>query len=203
MKFTHAFAVFALFAFLTTGAFAQGASVYVDIGPCMAMDTDAQRYACYDLLEDQIRAAQTRQTELPVLSIPRNTRQSQEQVQAAPAPQSVEQVVESDSGPESDAVGEFGLEAATTASNREATARVLESDDGAQELVDTITKLDERVLNQWEVTLASGQVWQQINSKRYRLREGMEVRIYASPFGGSFRLSATNLNGFIQVRRIQ
>ena len=53
------------------------------------------------------------------------------------------------------------------------------------------------------IDVDGGQVWYQINSKRFRLREGMQVRIYPSPFGGSFRLSASNMNGFIQVRRIQ
>lgn len=172
--------------------FAQSAGVYVDIGPCMAMEEDAERYACYDLLEEQIRAAQTRETELPRVSIQRNTRQ--------PAAD----VTVSDSSSEDEAsVVDFGRETPATTSNRETTARLLDNEDGGQELIDAIVALKEPLPNQWQVTLASGQVWHQINSKRYRLQEGMEIRIYPSPFGGSYRLSATNLNGFIQVRRIQ
>jgi len=100
-------------------------------------------------------------------------------------------------------ISDFGRETVSASRNRENTARVLETDDGEKELVDLVARLDEKVPNQWEITLESGQVWYQINSKRFRLREGMQVRIYPSPFGGSFRLSASNMNGFIQVRRIQ
>jgi len=175
---------------LPISSIAQEDPVYVDISPCMAMQSDESRYNCYDLLEAQIRAAKERESSLPVVSIQRNVRQNQTENE-----QSDEVEV--------DTVASFGTENAAVGQNRAATARVLENADGEQELVDLITLLDMKVPNQWEITLASGQVWRQINSKRFRLREGMEVRIYPSPFRGSFRLSASNINGFIQVRRIQ
>jgi len=53
---------------------AQSAGIYVDIGPCMAMEVDEERYACYDLLEEQMRAAEQREVDLPVVSIERNAR---------------------------------------------------------------------------------------------------------------------------------
>lgn len=189
-------AVCTLIALMAFQAQAQTAGVYVDIGPCMAMESDEERYACYDLLEAQIRAAQTREVSLPTVSIPRNTRQQQ-----APVNEVVDAV--EDSANTVETIDGFGRESVSTTRNREASARVLETEEGDNELVDTVTNLDERIPNQWEITLASGQVWHQINSKRYRLREGMEVRIYPSPFGGSFRLTAANVNGFIQVRRVQ
>ncbi len=175
---------------------AQTDSVYVDIGPCMAIANASDRYACYDALEAQIRAARAREAELPVVSLPRNTRQQPAATmpETAAMPPSTETVTD---------VADFGREPPAVADSRQNTARVLESADGEQELVDTISSLDERLPDQWAITLASGQVWHQINSKRYRLREGMEVRIYPSPFGGSYRLSAATLNGFIQVRRAQ
>ena len=171
---------------------AQSAGVYVDIGPCMAMEVDEERYACYDLLEEQMRAAEQREVDLPVVSIERNARSQQTSHQANDEPEVMET-----------SISDFGRETVSASRNRENTARVLETDDGEKELVDLVARLDGKVPNQWEITLESGQVWYQINSKRFRLREGMQVRIYPSPFGGSFRLSASNMNGFIQVRRIQ
>ena len=178
---------------------AQSASVYVDIGPCMGISENAIRYACYDQLEEQIRAAQARESELPVVSIQRNIRATQQQEVADAAE-------ENDSNGDNDqqsVVEGFGRQSPAISNARVENARVLANEDGEQELVDTISALRERLPSQWEVTLAGGQVWHQVNSKAYRLREGMEIRIYPSPFGGSFRLSATNLNGFIQVRRVQ
>lgn len=181
-------------------AVAQSDSVFVDIGPCMAMEEDAQRYACYDLLEEQIRASRARDVNLPVVSLPRSPRQDTPAEPAqAPEPEPAAAGRQDDDV----AVADFGREEAVRDQARETTARVLDNADGGQELVDTIAALEERVPGQWQVTLTSGQVWTQVNSKRYRLREGMEVRIYPSPFGGSFRLAATNRNGFIQVRRVQ
>jgi hypothetical protein len=46
-------------------------------------------------------------------------------------------------------------------------------------------------------------VWQQSFTGSYNLREGMDVRIYRSKWGASYRLSAQGLNGFIQVERIR
>jgi len=176
---------------------AQSASVYVDIGPCMGINEDEDRYACYDQLEEQIRAARSRESELPVVSIQRNIRAAQQQEVA-------DATEENDSNnDEQSVVEEFGRQSPAISQSRVENARVLANEDGEQELVDTISSLRERLPSQWAVTLAGGQVWHQVNSKAYRLREGMEIRIYPSPFGGSFRLSATNLNGFIQVRRVQ
>lgn len=177
----------------------QSAGVYVDIGPCMNMESDEERYACYDLLEEQIRAAELRNTELPRVSIQRNTR-NQTTPDSDRTSQSESRLNDTNG---SESTEEFGLQPPSVTNEQLTNARILENEDGEQELMDTIVKLDSKVLNQWEISLAGGQVWHQINSKRYRLLEGMEVRIYPSPFGGSFRLTATNLNGFIQVRRIK
>jgi hypothetical protein len=177
--------------------FAQTASVIVDIGPCLAMDTDTDRYSCYDRLEAQVRATQVFEVEqnVPVVSIRRNTEQNKQQVGV---------IADEERTPISTEVEDFGKEEDPQAAfRRETNARVLSSEEGDQLLVDTIFSTVEIIPDQWEVTLSSGQVWRQVNSKKYRLREGMEVRVYPSPFGGSFRLSASGVNGFIQVRRVQ
>jgi hypothetical protein len=68
---------------------------------------------------------------------------------------------------------------------------------------DKITELKEREPGQWLITLASGQQWHQVESKPYRMRAGMDVRIFPGLFNGAWRMSAEGLNGFVQVKRIK
>lgn len=68
---------------------------------------------------------------------------------------------------------------------------------------DKITALEEGAPGQWRITLASGQQWYQVESKPYRMRTGMDVRIFPGLFSGAWRMSAEGLNGFIQVKRIK
>jgi hypothetical protein len=53
------------------------------------------------------------------------------------------------------------------------------------------------------ITLDNGQVWRQMQPKRYPLQPGYDVRIYSSRWGNSYRLSSPILNGFIQVERVR
>jgi hypothetical protein len=82
-------------------------------------------------------------------------------------------------------------------------ARVVEADEGRQELHDRIASLRTAPTGRWIVTLASGQVWHQTVTGSYSLRTGMDVRIYPTRFGNGFRLQAQDLKGFIQVERIK
>ena len=81
-------------------------------------------------------------------------------------------------------------------------ARVVENEDGREELRDVVTDI-ETYRNMLTITLASGQVWRQTHTRRFNLREGDEVRIYPSAWGESYRLETDRLNGFIQVGRVQ
>ncbi len=67
----------------------------------------------------------------------------------------------------------------------------------------SITALREIQPGRVEVTLANGQVWRQTYSDSYNLALGHEVKIYPSGFGQYFRLSSTELRGFIQVERVK
>jgi hypothetical protein len=71
------------------------------------------------------------------------------------------------------------------------------------ELHSTISKLREYVPGRYLITLENGQVWRQMVAERYRLRVGHKIRIYPSRWGKSFRLSAEDLKGFIQVERVR
>ncbi len=169
--------------------------VYVDIGPCLAMEADTERHECYVSLGEHARSALPPAADSVSPTIPVAAREDQQE--STPA------LTKSLAIPTVQTTEEFGLRPPAAAAQEMATARVLANANGDQELVGTIAQLDERRPNMWDVTLSNDQVWRQINSDVYRLQEGMEIRIYPSPFAGSFRMSAKGKNGFIQVRRIR
>lgn len=185
----------------TIGAVHAQDAVFVDIAPCMAMATDNDRHDCYDRLEAAVRAAQ----QLPASPVATVTAPAAPTAAQVPVPASIPAqappaavagVVEAPAV--SDAVETFGTQTPVE-------ARVQSNESGEQELLDTITGLRQREPGRWLITLASGQIWYQTNSSRIRLREGMAVRIYPSPLGGSFRLAGTdgNSTGFVQVTRVE
>jgi len=166
---------------------------------------DAARYACYDALETKIRQAQQKQRESTVSSVVEEAATAAEDGTAdpvpvmtppsrSPAPENLEHEKEAENE-----IADFGRTTPSTAGS----ARLEENGEGAQVLYDKVLSLREREPGRWLITLESGQVWYQTNSQRFRLREGMEVRIYPSPLGGSWRLSISGINGFIQVRRVE
>lgn len=109
--------------------------------------------------------------------------------------------------PESDRAEEFGLNESSPASGRAGQfgknePQVVVNDKGKEELIGRVTSLDKGP-NGWIITLEHGQVWRQMISKRFQLREGQEVRIYPTMWGKSFRLTLVDGAGFIQVERIR
>ena len=86
---------------------------------------------------------------------------------------------------------------------KESPARVVDTEDGREELHDRIESLRTTPAGNWIMTLASGQVWQQSVPGAYNLHKGHEVLIYSSKWGTTYRLSAKDLNGFIQVQRLK
>lgn len=160
------------------------APILVDIAPCMALTSAADKHACYDRLEASARSAPATAGTPPVLPV----------VPVAPA----QPAAPLPPAPAAQAVASFG-------NTTPAAARVLTSTDGQQELHDRIASLQEREPGRYLITLASGQVWYQSNSQRMRLRQGMEVRIYPSPLGGSYRMARDDgaATGFVQVERIK
>lgn len=93
---------------------------------------------------------------------------------------------------------------ALAAFGRAATPQVVQDENGQDELLDRIVDMREREPGRWLFTLASGQRWIQTNSGRIPLRKGMDVRIYPSPLGGSYRMAAQSEGrGFVQVQRVE
>jgi len=79
---------------------------------------------------------------------------------------------------------------------------VVKDENGKDVLSDRIAAL-QKGQNGWVVTLDSGQVWRQMYSKSYNLREGQQVKIAPTIWGGAYRLSVSTLGGFIQVERMK
>ena len=174
----------------------------MDGGPCLDLVRPIERLTCF---EEQARAAQQRpavsmpQQNLPVVSIPRNARQqpaqTPPQVQLKPAteaplPAENASVITTDS-----VEANFGLPEEQGNDRRE---RAQEN-----ELIARVAEIKEFDRNRFLITLENGQAWEQINSKRFALAEGDEVRIYSTFWGSSYRLSSRSHKGFIQVKRIR
>lgn len=71
------------------------------------------------------------------------------------------------------------------------------------QILSRIAALDERLPNSYLITLENGQTWRQVRSERYSLRVGHHVRIYPTRWGNSYRLTAEESRGFIQVERVR
>ncbi|MGA0806225.1 MAG: hypothetical protein ACO3PV_06890 [Pseudohongiellaceae bacterium] len=171
---------------------AQSATVIADIAPCLAIAPDADRLACFDALAPRILPAMP--APLPVPDVPAAPTQAAVPVVEPPSGQA-----QVEPAPPAADVADFGRADPAT------TARLATNDAGETELLDVIVDLRERVPGRWLITLAGGQVWYQDNSSRMRLRKGMEVRVYPSPLGGSWRMARADgkQSGFVQVSRIE
>jgi hypothetical protein len=71
----------------------------------------------------------------------------------------------------------------------------------SREIVAVVTDLRETVPYQYVITLDNGQVWRQSRPhSAYRLRAGVQVRIYSTPKFG-YRLAMADYPGFTAVER--
>lgn len=168
-----------------------GQSLMVDVGPCVNIQSTLERFECY---ESRVDAARNNGDSAATMPVPRESRET---VISTPRTEQAQQPSEQAStSTRSRAVSDeasFGLP-----EPREQQREVKQ-----QELRSTITALRETVPNSHIITLENGQLWRQMRPERYRIQVGHDVRIYPSPFGSSFRLSADELRGFIQVERIE
>jgi len=177
-------------------------AVIMDASPCLDIVSPIERLACF---EERANAAQGRgtaipQQNLPVVSIPRASRQqpaqSPPQVESQPAsetPQEVARETDHASTPQADSVeNRFGLPEEKV--NEKAQAN---------ELIARVAEIKELGRNRFLITLENGQVWEQMQTRRFALAEGDEVRIYPTRWGSSYRLSSQSHKGYIQVQRLR
>jgi hypothetical protein len=179
------------------------APVIIDASPCLEIVSPIERLACF---EAQANAVQGRGTAIPqqnqpVVSGPRDSGQQPSQpapqTQPRPAsetPQVVAQEPETARIPPADSVeNNFGLPEEKFSDEKAK----------ADELSARVATLKELAPNRFLITLQNGQVWEQMQSKRFALEEGDEVRIYSTRWGSSYRLASLSHKGFIQVQRLR
>ena len=92
---------------------------------------------------------------------------------------------------------------AAQAAEREAQDRAAAAEAAENEIRATITALRERGPNSWLITLDNGQMWDQVRPQWYPLRPGQQVRLYPTQWGSSYRLSALERGGYIQVTLVR
>ncbi len=181
-------------------------SLEVDVSGCVELDSPEERFACYE------RSVEAAQRERSGASSPAS--RAAEPARTGAARSSGASIDVSRSRAAAAARGPASSQAAEEAAivEREITLRseadfgkpAREREDAArQEMLSTISALRETVPNTYLITLENGQVWRQMEAKRYRLQVGDSVRVYPSRWGSSYRLSVEGLNGFIQVERIR
>ncbi len=198
----------------------------VDISNCARIVADSERVACYDNLAREIvtlppttttatppattttattaaeiPAAEIPATEIPATEIPATTLTAEPVTNTLAVPVATTLPV-TPANPVAPVIIAEPTQQRVDTFGSPAQARIEANSRGQDILVDSISEVKIIKLNLVEITLLSGQVWQQIIARRFLLRKGEEVAIQPNPWGESFRLSVTGRNGFIQVKRI-
>lgn len=165
-------------------AYAQNASPQ-NIGQCADI-TDAQaRLVCYDSF--LLRPALDDET--PVL--PASDGAAGASVSSSTAAAAVVVPVEV----------EKTLNAAGSVENSDS-AKIKER--ATEEIYSTITSLRKRGDGKWIISLSNDQTWIQTVGTRFsNFQRGQDIKIYPSLFGGTYRLKAVDVAGFIQVARLE
>ena len=193
----------------------------VDISNCARIVADSERVACYDNLAREIvtlppttttatppattttatTAAEIPAAEIPATEIPATTLTAEPVTNTLAVPVATTLPV-TPANPVAPVIIAEPTQQRVDTFGSPAQARIEANSRGQDILVDSISEVKIIKLNLVEITLLSGQVWQQIIARRFLLRKGEEVAIQPNPWGESFRLSVTGRNGFIQVKRI-
>jgi len=177
-------------------------AVIMDASPCLDIVSPIERLACF---EKQASAAQGRSTSilqqnLPVVSIPGNSSQqpaqslpqAPPQVEPQPAFGTQQEVENANIAPADSVENNFGLP------EKKVNERAQ-----SNELIARVAEIKELNRNRFLITLQNGQVWEQMQTRRFALAEGDEIRIYPSRWGSSYRLSSRSHKGYIQVQRLR
>ncbi len=181
-------------------------SVTVDVGECVELESAEDRFACYEAQVDAALSVTVDVGECIDLESAEDRLACYEaQVDAAleerDAPDPDERVAVTQDG-EVDEDRSAGDEAPTSRERR--TAEQSQEPEAAEgQYFGTITAIRERLPDSYIITLDNGEIWEQVAPKWYPLRPGLEVRIYQSIWGNSYRLSAVDLSGYIQVRKVR
>ena len=190
---------------LSTVAFAadNSAPVIIDASSCLEIVSPIERLACF---EEQANAAQRRpaasmpQQNLPVVSIPRNTRPQPAQ---STQPQPTQQVQPQPAAEAPQAAESASVNTANSFEDNFGLREEKEKNSQRNELIARVAEIKELNQNRVLITLDNGQAWEQMETKRFTLAAGDEVRIYPTRWGHSYRLASQSHSGYIQVQRLR
>ena len=184
---------------LAAAAGAQGdAALEVNVADCVAIESPAERFRCYEsrvdaALREQVGATVSAESVGAADAEPAGVA-SASSLDSAAEPAAAAPVREIELDNAAATADEFGLRRPRAAS---------ESQGDVEEMRGTIAALRQTVPNSFINTLENGQVWRQMRPQWYPLQVGHNVRIYPTRWGNSYRMSSVELNGFIQVERVQ
>ena len=151
-------------------------SVIVDIGECVGIESPETRFQCYERAAEG--ATQRRPTPPSEPPLP-----DEQPLPSAQSPVDVDSQT-------------------TNPAGREPPSTESRASERPDEIRSVITELRETLPSTYLISLENGQVWRQTHARTYRMRPGMAIRIYPTR-GSAYRLSAAELNGFIQVERVR
>jgi hypothetical protein len=203
---------------------AQEERLTVEVGECVDLATPEQRLACFEAQVEAARSAREAEAAPASRSAePAPAARSAEPAApgaapaaagaapaaargaqpAAPSAEPAPRVVEARVRPEPQRSA--AEPRAASAEGRRPSRREQERDErvASPEIRATVAELRETVPNSYLITLDNGQVWRQTVPARYGLREGVEVHLYPTRWGDSYRLTNETLRGSIQVERVR
>ena len=166
--------------------------VYVDVSQCRNITVDLARVACYDNLADIAMkrngpSSVNNENSEPQANLNDQLREKNREMRAELARLRKQGAA---GGSDAERMEQFGKP-----------QRIVKNKDGEDILYGRIKSL-QRSQSGWVITLDSGQVWHQKYTKAYRLKEGQQVKISPSSWGG-YRLTVSELGSFIRVERIR
>jgi len=165
--------------------------VTVDVERCLDIQSAEERQACFAAQVDQVlqeRSQASARAEAPDEERERDVERERDARRQAEREREVERDRQAERESRS-------RDSAASASRED------EADD--QEYFGKVVEIREYKPSAYVITLDNGQVWQQTEPKRYPLRPGLEVRIYSTQWGKSYRMAGVDSGGHIQVRRLR
>lgn len=178
--------------------YAQSSGAPANLSDCVDIDEIDERIACYDTLAGRNERPRIGGSSAPVVGtskapvIGESSAPVVKEPSAAVTGTSSAPVVGNSAPVETTSDEKFGLKEPVTKEEK-----------AKNELLASISELKETQPNKRLITLGNGQVWKQSFAKKYRLREGDDIRIYPTGWGNDYRLKVIDQAGYIQVTRLR
>ena len=177
-------------------ASSQNAELMVDVGPCVAIQSAIQRFACYEAQAETALtgAGDSFQAPAPAARVQSQPPASRETAVSTPEPGNPPEEEAPPANNGSSPLSGFGFPEDRDSRREERENR----------LASVIADVEQTIPNQHIVTLENGQVWRQVQPEaRILPRAGYTVSVYPSRWGSNYRMSFEEIKGFIQVERVR